>query len=277
MSYSTFNLNGEARIQPNLRKSDMMGIGLMFNSDKAGDARYGTNQAYLSGSLMRYLKHDSSLIGSFGMNVGFCNVGFDYTKMTFDNQYSDDSGFNKGLPTGEVFGRSQTNFADLSLGLAIQYTYKHIHRFTYALGTHHLSRPSITYQGSNLSKLDIKMTNCFAYSCPISTKTDIIGEALVTLQGKNYELIPHASFKFYSDRSENRAVSVGACYRARDAIIFRMGYDFRTLQSGISYDINISKFTAATNRRGAFEIFVNYIIKKGPGFVARKRSCPAFM
>jgi hypothetical protein len=59
--------------------------------------------------------------------------------------------------------------------------------------------------------------------------------------------------------------------------VLRFGYTERTLQSGIAYDINISKFTAATNRRGAFEIFVNYVIRRQPNYTVKKRICPVFM
>ena len=67
------------------------------------------------------------------------------------------------------------------------------------------------------------------------------------------------------------------CLRARDAVVFRFGYTHKTLQSGIAYDINTSKFTAATNRRGAFEIFVNYVISRKPSNFVKKRVCPVFM
>jgi len=66
----------------------------------------------------------------------------------------------------------------------------------------------------------------------------------------------------------------GVCWRARDAFIVRAGYSHQTFQAGMSYDINYSKFTAATNYRGAFEIFVNYVIKNKPFVPVKKRVCP---
>ena len=112
---------------------------------------------------------------------------------------------------------------------------------------------------------------------PVNLRTDIVAEALINKQGKYYEVLPHASLKYYFNRDNHLAVLAGACLRARDAVIFRFGYTNRTLQSGIAYDINTSKFIAATNRRGAFEIFVNYIIKRTPTYISKKRVCPVFM
>jgi len=277
VSYSTFNFNAEGRYLPNLRKSDRVGIGLMFNSDKAGDSGYGTNQIYLSGSYSHYLKADSSLLFSYGANIGFCSVGFDYSKMTFDSQYSDGLGFNRTITSGENFARTRKNYADFNLGFALQYVFNKINKLTFATSAHHLSRPNINYQGTEVSRLDIKTTNCISFTRPISSKIDIITEALLNFQGKNYELIPHLSFKYYTNKFENQAILAGMCWRSRDAFIFRLGYQVQSFQSGVAYDINISKFNAATNRRGAFELFVNYIIKSKPGFVAKKRQCPSFM
>jgi type IX secretion system PorP/SprF family membrane protein len=276
VSYATFSMHGETRLKPPSMKKDMIGVGLLFNSDRAGDARYGTSQIYFSPSYIYLAKPDSSLIITLGANVGFCNVGFDNTKMTFGNQF-DGLNFDRSLPTGESFGRTQKNFVDYNLGSVVQYLYKGIHRITFAIGVNHLSRPVITYQGNDASRLDLKITNCLSYSRPLNYKTDLIAEALITTQGKNYELIPHASLKYYFNKDENQAVLAGLCLRARDAAIIRFGYHYRSMQSGIAYDINVSKFIAATNRRGAFELFINYVFKSKPDFVAKKRLCPVFM
>lgn len=273
--YSTFSMNGEARIKPKVFTKDMIGVGLMFNSDKAGDTRYKTTQLYASGSYV-YSLADSSLILTVGMNLGWCQVGFDYDRMTFDNQY-DGLSYNPGLSANEHFDWINYNYADINLGSAVQYRLKNKSFLTYGLGLHHLSTPVITYQGNNVSKLDFKLSNYFRFVAPINLRTDIVTEAVINKQGKYYEVLPHASLKYYFNRDNNLAVLAGASLRARDAVIFRFGYTNRTLQSGIAYDINTSKFIAATNRRGAFEIFVNYIIKRTPTYISKKRVCPVFM
>lgn len=274
--YSTFSMNGEARIKPKQLVKDMVGVGLVFNSDKAGDSRYGTTQLYANGSYIFLGKPDSTLLFTIGMNLGWCQVGFDYDKMTFDSQF-DGVNYNKTTASGENFDWTKYNYADVNLGTGIQYILDNKHRFTVGLGFHHLTSPVITYQGNKLSKLDFKLTNYLSYSTPINQKVDVIAEALISKQAKNYEIIPHSSLKYYFNKDDNKAVLAGLCLRARDAVVFRFGYTHKTLQSGIAYDINTSKFTAATNRRGAFEIFVNYVISRKPSNFVKKRACPVFM
>ena len=274
--YSTFSMNGEARLKPKQLVKDMVGLGLVFNSDKAGDTRYGTTQLYANGSYIFLGKPDSSLLLTLGMNIGWCQVGFDYDRMTFDNQY-DGLNYNKNTATGENFDWSKFNYADINMGAGAQYILNQKHRFTIGLGFHHLTSPVITYQGNRLSRLDFKMTNYLSYSTPVAPKVDIIAEALISKQAKNYEIIPHSSLKYYFNRDDNKAVLGGLCFRTKDAIVLRFGYTHKTLQSGIAYDINVSKFTAATNRRGAFEIFVNYVIRRLPSSIIKKRACPVFI
>ena len=73
--YSTFSMAGEARLKPKSFVKDMIGVGLTFNSDRAGDLRYGTTQLYASGNYIFLGKADSSLLISAGMNIGWCQVG----------------------------------------------------------------------------------------------------------------------------------------------------------------------------------------------------------
>ncbi|MDI1355544.1 MAG: PorP/SprF family type IX secretion system membrane protein [bacterium] len=276
VNYKTFSMSGEKVFRPKEMEKDKLGIGFLFNSDRAGDARYGTTQAYMTGSYIYSGREDTTLSISIGMSAGWCQVGFDYTKMTFDNQY-DGLAYNSGLGSNENFTWVSRNFLDINGGLVIQKTFNQIHHVSYALGVYHLTSPKVSYQGNDLSRLDFKFSNCISYNTPIKANTDIILEALLSNQGKNYEIIPHASLKYYLEKRENKAILGGLCFRARDAIVLRMGYTNQTLQSGISYDINISKFTPATNHRGGFEIFINYVIKVKPAFIARKRPCPMFI
>jgi len=274
--YSTISMYGEARIKPQSFVKDMVGIGITFNNDVAGDALYGTTQLYFSGSYINPLKQDSSLLFSVGMNIGWCQVGFDYNRMTFDNQF-DGLQYTSSIPSGEKFDWTRYNYADINLGTALQYRMNNKHYFTLGMGFTHINTPVITYQGNQKSKLDFKTINYLRYSTILNDKADIIIDAMLNKQGKYFEVIPHSSLKYYFSRDNNTAVLGGVCFRAKDAVIFRLGYTHKTLQSGIAYDINVSKFTAATNRRGAFEMFVNYIFIRQKSYSVKKRVCPVFM
>ena len=274
--YRSFSFAGDTRFKTKNMKSDCFGAGIVFNNDKSGDTYYGTNQLYLSGSFIHKLNKDSTLLWTTGMMVGVSNVGFNYSRMTFDDQYQN-GGYNGSNGTGENFSKTSTTFGDFNFGTALQYAIKQRAFVQYGISYHHFTNPKLTFQNNNSIKIDAKLNNylCFAY--PIAAKTDLITEILYSHQGKYNEIIPGIQFKFHLDEKTNQAASVGLYYRAKDAVIARVGYQIKSLTAGVSYDVNMSKFIAATNRRGGFEIYVTYIFKKLVPFVPKTRVCPIYM
>lgn len=274
--YRSFSFAGDTRFKTKNMKSDCFGAGIVFNNDKSGDTYYGTNQLYLSGSFIHKLNKDSTLLWTTGMMVGVSNVGFNYSRMTFDDQYQN-GGYNGSNGTGENFSKTSTTFGDFNFGTALQYAIKQRAFVQYGISYHHFTNPKLTFQNNNSIKIDAKLNNylCFAY--PIGAKTDLITEILYSHQGKYNEIIPGLQFKFHLDEKTNQAASVGLYYRAKDAVIARVGYQIKSLTAGVSYDVNTSKFIAATNRRGGFEIYVTYIFKKLVPFVPKTRVCPIYM
>ncbi len=276
VGYTTFNMNAEAKVQPLFLKKDRLGIGLSFYNDKAGDARYGITQLYASGAYLHYPKSIPELLLSCGLNMGINRVGFDLSKMTFDTQY-DGVQLVPGAFNGEQFTQTRAGYFDMNLGAMAQYAFSETKKLGFAFGLHHLTTPKISYQGNDLSQLDFKYSNLISFTSGIGYRTQMIAEALFSIQGKNVELVPHFSLKYLLNEDYDQAISGGVCFRANDAIILRMGYHYKLFHSGIAYDINISKFTAATNRRGAFEIFINQTFSSSKPYISRRRVCPAYM
>lgn len=274
--YKTFSFAADGRFKTKNMKSDCFGLGVIFNNDKAGDTYFGTNQLYLSGSYIHKLNKDSTLLWSNGITVGISNVGFNYGKMTFDNQYNG-TAYNASNPTGENFAKNATTYGDFNFGTALQYALRQRAYIQYGLSYNHFTSPRLTFQNNTAIKIDTKLSNYVAFQYPVATQLDVVVEMLYAHQGKYNEIVPGAQIRLYLDQKTNQAVSLGIYDRIKDAAIARVGYQFKTLTAGFSYDVNTSKFLAATNRRGAFEIYINYIFKKVVPFVPKKRVCPIYM
>lgn len=274
--YKSFSFAGDMRLKTKKMKRNCFGIGIIFNNDQAGESNYGANQLYLSGSYIYKLNKDSTILWTSGIMMGISNVGFNYSKMTFDDQYQNGI-YTSSNGTGENFNKNSTTFWDFNIGTAFQYAIKQRSFLQYGISYYHFTNPKLTFQNNNASKIDTKLNNyiCFAY--PIGAKTDIITEIFYSHQGKYNEIISGAQAKFHLDEKRNQFASIGLYYRAKDAIISRLGYQIKTLTAGVSYDLNTSKFIAATNRRGGFEFYVTYIFKKVILFVPRTRVCPIYM
>jgi type IX secretion system PorP/SprF family membrane protein len=274
--YRTFSIGGDMRYQPKSLHSDVIGIGILINTDKAGDAYYTQNQIYLSGSYIHKMNSDSTFLVGAGFGIGINNNNFNYNKMTFDNQF-DGFNYNGALNTGEKFTANATTFGDFNVGLSAQYTFHKVAVINYAFGFNHLSSPVISYQGNPMSKLDNKRLNYLSVSFPINANWVSVSEVMFSHQGKYKEFVPGTNLKYIVDPLTNNTISAGLYLRKKDALIARLGYTFKMTTCGVSYDLNMSKFIPATNRRGGIEFYVIQILRKNRPFVAKKRACPVYM
>lgn len=274
--YRTISIAADGRFKTKKMKSDCFGLGIYFNNDKAGDTYYNTTQLYLSGSYIHKLNKDSTFLWSTGITAGISNGAFNYNRMTFDDQYQSNS-YSSSNSTGEAFAKNSTTFADFNLGSALQYTLKQRASIQYGISYHHFTNPTITYQNNTSVRVDAKLSNYVCFQYPVAPKLDLAIELLYSHQGKYNEIIPGTQLRYLLADKNNQSASIGLYYRASDAAIARVGYQYKTLTAGISYDINTSKFTAATNRNGAIEFYVTYIFKKIIPFTPKTRVCPIYM
>lgn len=276
VSYSTFSFAGDTKIKTKNMKSNRIGVGLLFNNDKAGYANYSINQLFFSGSYIHKLNKDSTLLWSTGLNIGISNITFNYNKMTFDHQY-DGNGYSASNSTGENFSAYATNYVDLTLGTLVKYNIKQRAYIQYGISYHHANTPKITFQNNASIKLDSKVYNYISFQYPMTSMLDVMVEVLQQHQGKYNEYIPSVLAKLHLNDKTQQQVGLGFNYRAKDAITPRLFYQVKTLNVGLSYDFNTSKFIAATNKQGGFEIYVSYIFKKVVPFAPKTRVCPIYM
>ena len=274
--YSSFSFSGDTKFKLKKTKSDCIGAGLIFNNDVSGTTHYNTNQIYASASYIHPLNSDSNLLWTNGLMIGISNVGFNYNKMTFDEQYQNNS-YNASNNTGENFQKTNSTFLDFHAGSLIQYQIKPRGIIQYGLSFHHVTNPKLSFQNNLNIKIDPKLHNYLHFSYPLSERLDGIAELLFAYQGKYKEFNPGIQLKYWLNMKDNQSTSIGIYGRAKDAVIIRLGYQIKTLTTGVSYDINTSPFLAATSRRGGIEFYLIYIFKKLVPFMPKKRICPIYM
>jgi len=64
----------------------------------------------------------------------------------------------------------------------------------------------------------------------------------------------------YTSVMKSSALSLGAYYRAKDAIVASMLLEYANYTIGISYDINTSSLTTASNGRGGMEVALRFVL-----------------
>ena len=274
--YSTLSLFADTKFNQVFSQSSAVGVGFVFNNDISGDSRYSINQFYIPVSFIQTFKSDTNLTASFGLMPGVSNIAFRTNKLTFDNQFDGDV-YNPALSTGENFPSLSRTYFDLGTGLVLQYKIKTTGSISVGTSLSHINRPGVSFFKNNDVRLYSKSTSFLSLKYPLTQTLFLHGDVMYEKQGPFHETILAGRVSYVLNPTDNISVNAGLSTRMGDAGIFLLGMDYKDYRFGFAYDINYSKFVPATNKRGAWEISLLYIIRKKPAFAPKKRSCPIYM
>lgn len=275
--YRTLSVAADTRLKTKLQ-NDVPAAGLLINTDQAGDSRFTTLQVMLSGAYVKKLSTDSTHFLSLAIQPGFTTRNFNINTLSFDSQYNGDS-YDNSLSSQENFSKTRISYFELGAGLAYLWKKSNRQLINLSFSALHLNSPRQSFFNENDIRLDIKKSVSVLAAFPVGEKVDLLPTVLYQQQGKFMECVAGGFGKYYLKPVDGitTAISLGAFYRLKDAVIVAANMDYKNYTVGISYDINTSNLIAATNRRGGFELSVIYIFKKAVPFIAKKRVCPIFM
>ncbi|MFI5217930.1 MAG: PorP/SprF family type IX secretion system membrane protein [Bacteroidia bacterium] len=244
-------------------KDSRIGAGILINNDKAGDSEYGITGAALSGSMIKSLGSDAVHFLSGGLQLGFVQQSFNYSKLTFDNQFNGDV-FDPTIPVSENFTDDKYIYFDLSAGIGWMYTVNEKLNLGAGVGIFHINKPKQTFMNDEDSKLDQKISFDARSMIAVHEKVYLLPGILFSTQDKFQEFDLGSNVKFILNENPGKKINLyaGGFVRTKDAIIFSAGFDYNELNFGFSYDMNTSDLKRASNNRGGYEVSLTYIIKK---------------
>lgn len=231
-----------------------VGFGANIVNNSAGES--GFRQLYLNGQLSYRLRFGKHSLAS-GVQIGFIQKSFDPSKMTFDDQYTVDQGFNPANPTSETF--SYTKLTRPDFGLGVLWTYGKQgkdHFYPYAgLSLQHLNQPKESFiEQDNI--IPRKYTASAGMGIWVKESWFITPALQYSQQQFAKEFMSSVMVRLpMEDRNQ---VEGGIIFRNNDALALYAGYQWNSFMAGMSYDINVS---GSTGGSGAFELTLTYIPK----------------
>lgn len=262
--------------------------GFNFNYDQAGLSRLHLATFGLNGSYTHKLSQ--GVFATAGASASFNQRGFKIQDLTFDNQYSDPRGqYDPGLPTGENFPNFNRIFADFGTGLNLRIQSVDAYgslvdelakrsRLDIGVGLFHFNRPDQSFIKDMKAPLSMRLSPYMFGVLMLGQDLDLVGNFSAQFQGTYKEMVGMAGIKYHFDTQPGKqaAVQLGVGYRFHeisDAIIPGIELTYDRWMAGFTYDINISPFNVATNRRGGPEFSLRYIITKVP-VLSTFKVCP---
>lgn len=253
-----------------LSKSNLLGLGFLVFSDRAGDSKFTTNMFAVSLSYDKALDAEQTLFTNFGIQAGYTNSYLDYTNLNFEENYL-------GAPLTETFTTDNYGYFDTNLGFSTYYLPSKDLSFEFGASAFHLNNPVQTYTGDLTAIIPKKYIFNLEASLPIDRMSVLYPKIFYSYQKPHQELVMGVlgRIKMEKNGKDVKAFYLGILDRWNDAFILVAKMDINKFSINLVYDINYSGLVKASYAQGGPEIAIQYI-----GDSNRKKHhkiyCPAF-
>lgn len=269
--YRTFAISADGAFAI-LKNGDFASAGVQFLADQAGDLDFTTLQTAFDFSYSKAL----SGYGNHFLTLGF-QAGVNRRSINYNNVVSFDP---------EPYATSVAyNFTYLDLAVGGTWYFipsDEIYAFMGA-SMFHFNEPNQSFLNDESDVLEKRYSYQAGFQFPITEDINLLPSGMYNHQGPHSEFLAGTYLKYKINHVTVRketAIYAGIWYRNKDAIITSLRFDNNNYFVGLSYDVNTSTLTNASNGRGGIELNFIYILDKK--FSASKRmknrsyQCPKF-
>lgn len=271
--YNTYALGYDATINKDRNSSGFLALGLAVFNDVAGDLKYGTLTGQLN--IAYHLKINDEQMLSAGLYGGFGQKSIDQTNMQWDNQYDGVSGHDASIPSIESFAFENYSYADFGFGMNWSMNHNSTNmssndgfKTNVGFSVSHVNQPNYEFLTDSDERMNMRIqAHAKALIGLSGTNAALVPTIMVQFQGTQKEILPGMMVRYtlreeskYTGFINDAYLSLGGIYRTSDAVIVNAMIELNDIALGLSYDINVSRLSNATNGKGGFEIALRYII-----------------
>ncbi len=264
--YRTISAGYDMSLYPKESSNDFWGAGIVFNSDKSGASKLGLTQVNLSGSYSKSLNGSLSNFITLGFQAGFGQRSMSYDALTWDSQFNGNN-YDAALPSNEPSGTIAKTFSDFSAGLLYSYASESkLFKMNVGTAMFHLNSPDISLNSvSDKLYKKIVVHGNFYIRPNSNSRTTFIPNLVYTQQGSQKLINLGTNAKYliqdrskYTGYNSEVAFYIGGMYRVADAFALCTRFDYGSFAFALSYDVNVSGLTLASNSLGGTELVVMY-------------------
>lgn len=275
VDYKTFTAAADKKFIKRTAKQGFFSGGILLNYDQAGLSSLRLIDIGLSGSYTHTFS--SHYLLTFGASGRVGQRSFKPESLSTGDQF-DGWRYDPNLPTNEDWSRSSLFFPDLAAGInfrmqgvdasALVDRLDARSKLDIGVGVFHLLRPNQAFVDSDKIGLPMRISPYFMGTLMLGNNIDFILNGTAQFQSTYRELIGLAGLKLHLNRNLGKqfALQLDFGYRHAngfgDAYIPGIEVFYNAWQLGFTYDVNISDFNVATQKRGGFELSLRYILRK---------------
>ncbi|HTN45630.1 MAG TPA: PorP/SprF family type IX secretion system membrane protein [Flavipsychrobacter sp.] len=273
-----------ATLKGKLNNGDALGIGVTAFYDQAGTGGYTNLSIGPSIAYHKALGVEKQHTLSLGVQAVLAQKSINFSKLTFEDQYQF-GGTQINPQTTESFPRGDLNYPDFAAGLMYSGRLNE-HSTAYAgFSAYHLTAPVEKFLATGPEhKIHRRYSAYLGGAFDLNENVVLYASGLFHSQAASTEVVLGSAVGFVlnpgydPEYQKSTLLYIGSWYRFGDAISPYVGLSWTKMQIGLSYDVTLSNFAAATNSNGAFEVSLifNGCINKREKEPRYNFTCPKF-
>ena len=251
-------------------KNGLLGIGISFYNDVAGDAKMRTLNAALSLSGIVTLSRQQRI--SLGLQTGYMQKSFDVANIQWDNQFNGTQ-YDPALPSGEQGFSERTGYLDMSAGIGYKYFSTNTNLYGIerssidaGIAMFHLTKGKQEFIQGIQDKLYQRYVGHFSSLFTFENRPFGIRPTLLyQRQGSLQEMIVGGGINYYIKADtkytgfvKQTYIGLDLKYRLKDAFIASLRLKFNDFEIVLSYDYTSSDLNTRLNGIGGFEIGIRF-------------------
>lgn len=251
------------------------GLGVLVNSDRAGEGVLTTQSASLIYSVLIPVTREFAL--KFGMQGGYFQKSLDYNRLYWGDQITPwgftQSTMQPGPSTGNYYRVADVDFAAGFLGYS--------EKFYFGFAAHHIVPVDQAFGSGVESILPMKMTGHIGGIIPLE-RTGRRGLRDDAMQlSPNLVYIQQGPFHQFNGGMyfKKQPMIFGLWYRrffeGSDAIVVLAGFEYDKFKFGYSYDITLSQLASASGGAHEFSMALEFNCPRKKQKI-RQINCPSF-
>ena len=237
-------------------------FGIQFLNDIAGDSRFQT-----SGLNFTYVKSvaiSKENIFRFGAEFGFFQRSIVDDDLVFNNP--------------ENLSNFNFTFPDISLGVANQLFLNKDLLLETGIAFFHINKPKQSFTDDDAIRLNQKINFHTALNYSYTDNLSIQPKLVFSNQNTDKEFLLGCDVNYLLEGERDILLKSGIADRLNDALILYFGAEIEGFSCVVSYDVNTSSLTSASNNKGGFEFALVYQWKSKKKIkIVEKEICPKYL
>ena len=256
-------------------KNANFGLNLLNETSSDGAYNYTTGNISYAYTGVRFGKGYSQYL-VMALQCGFINRRFDVGKLQFGSQWTPGVGYEPSNNSGESFIKPSISTFDAGAGLEYyDATPNKKTNFFGGLSAYHLTQPTDPFLSTgNKERMPIRYCVQAGVRIVGSDLWSIVPSAIFMKEGSAEEKMIGAYVQLYASASTD--LIVGANWRMQDAAIPFVGFYYKGLTMGVSYDANVSSMNTAANPSNSIEVSISFVGSSKSKLSTKAFPCPRF-